>query len=199
MDQFLANLNVASIIEIMYVISLTYLGLISLISSIEGLSHIPDCGVSSLIQSAWKAKAFSMWFIHWQTEASTAVAFRLLTRVRNPVYIVTHTHIHTSIDKQKFNKTVPTFTVCDACWLFLFCFVGIFKKILDANHQVISWLKEYKAFFWLLNIVQVKFIIANTTETKRLHMQITCSTEKNVIKIGRNRSDSKNWIIKFQN
>ena len=36
---------------------------ISLIFSTEGLSHIPDCGLGSLIQSL-EAHVLSIWFIH---------------------------------------------------------------------------------------------------------------------------------------
>ncbi|CAM9942457.1 unnamed protein product [Rangifer tarandus platyrhynchus] len=39
----------------------------------------------------------------------------------------THTHTHFYTYKQKSKKTVPAFTVCDACCHFLSCFVlGLF-------------------------------------------------------------------------
>ena len=105
---------------------------ISLISFTEGLSHIPDCGLGSLIQSLGRQMPFASG--SFTDRASPAVTFRLLTTVRNPVHSVTHTHTHTHTHtsvqtNKKIQENYPLLLCvmhavifCPVLFWVLFCF-----------------------------------------------------------------------------
>ena len=103
---------------------------ISLIFSTEGLSHIPDCGLGSLIQSL-EAHVLSIWFIHWQKPLRWGFQTSDHSE-KSSLQCNTHTSLHTNKNLRKQYLLLLCVTLaaifCPVLfWVFFFVYIYFFN------------------------------------------------------------------------